>query len=151
MAKTILLLEDVEHVGRKGEIATVKSGYAFNYLIPKGFALIANKSTLRHQERLQKERQEKAIADKAHANEVAQTLNGQTIEIAVKIDAEGHLYGGVSQLNIIEHIRNTTGIELDKKMLPLKHPIKALGVFDLQLRLKEGITAGIHIKVVPAV
>jgi large subunit ribosomal protein L9 len=147
MAQRILLLEDVENVGRKGDIASVKSGYATNYLIPKGFALVANKSALRRQSRLQEERKKFAEVERVQALELANKLSGETIEIEVKVDHEGHLYGSVSVLDIVTLVQTKTGIELEKKMIQLKHPLKELGVFDIPLRLKEGVMSQIRVKV----
>lgn len=147
MAQRILLLEDVENVGRKGDIASVKPGYATNYLIPKGFALVANKAAMRRQSRLQEERKQRAEVERVQALELANRLTGETIDLEVKIDHEGHLYGSVSVLDIIDHIKTKTGIELEKKMVQLKHPIKELGVFDIPLRLKEGVMSQIRVKV----
>lgn len=145
----ILLLEDVDNVGRKGDLATVKPGYAFNYLLPQRLALVANRAALRRQATLQEERRIRAEHDRTEAQELAGRLEGVAVEIEVKVDHEGHLYGSVSVLDIMEHIKLKTGVQLDKKMIPLKHAIKEIGVFDLALRLKEDIVATIHVKVVP--
>lgn len=149
MAQKILLLEDVENVGRKGEVASVKPGYAFNFLIPQGFALVANRAALRRQVKLQEERRIRGEQERAEAMDLASKLEGETIEIEVKVDHEGHMYGSVSILDIIEHLKLKTGIVLEKKMIPLKQAIKEIGVFDLALRLKEGVSALIHVKVFP--
>ena len=149
MAQKILLLEDVEHVGRKGEIASVKPGFAYNFLIPKGHALVANRAALRHQARLLEERRVQAERDHAESLAMASKLDGETVETIAKIDHEGHMYGSVTVLDIIEMLKLKTGIELEKKMVPLKQPIKEIGVFDIALRLKEGASAVIHVKIVP--
>ena len=151
MAQKILLLEDVEHVGHKGEVAAVKPGYAFNYLIPQGFALVANRVALRRQTKLQEERRVRAEQERKDALELASRLEGETVEIEVKVDHEGHLYGSVSVLDIIEHVKLKTGIDLEKKMIPLKQPLKEVGVFDMAIRFKEGVTAQIHVKVYPKI
>ena len=148
MAQKILLLEDVEHVGRKGDVSGVKPGYAYNYLIPHGLALVANKAALRRQARLKEERLKQAEVEKVEALELSSKVNGESLEISVKVDAEGHLYGSVSALDIIQHFHTKTGIELDKKSLQLKHPFKDIGVFEIPLRFKEGVTASITLKIV---
>jgi large subunit ribosomal protein L9 len=149
MAQKILLLQDVEHVGRKGEIASVKPGFAYNFLIPQGFALVANRAALRHQAKLQEERRLQAEHDRSEALEIAGKLDGETVETTAKVDHEGHMYGSVTVLDIITLVKLKTGIELDRKHIPLKHPFKEVGVFDVSLRLKEGATALIHVKIVP--
>lgn len=149
MAQKILLLEDVENVGRKGEITSVKPGYAYNFLIPQGFALVANRAALRRQAKLQEERRIRAEVDRKEALELAAKLEGELLEIEVKVDQEGHMYGSVSALDIVERLKLKTGLELDKKMVQLKHPIKEVGVVDLTIRCKEDVTAQIHVKVYP--
>ena len=149
MAQKILLLEDVEHVGRKGEIASVKEGYAYNFLIPKKLALVANKAALRHQARLLEERRVQAETDQKESLEIAAKLDGVVVETVAKVDHEGHMYGSVSVLDIIELIKVKTGIELPKKAIPLKQPLKEIGDFEIILKLKENTTAMIHVKISP--
>jgi len=147
MSKKILLLEDVEHVGLKGEIATVKPGYAYNFLLPQGLAMLATRAALRRQAQLQEERRIQAEQEKKESLAMAERLEGEIIEVEVKVDHEGHMYGSVSALNIIELLRLKTGIELEKKMVQLKTPLKAIGTFDVNIRLKEGVLAKIQVNI----
>ncbi len=149
MATKILLIEDVDNLGRKGDLASVKPGYAFNYLIPQGLALIADKAAMRRQARLQEERRIKAEEERREAEELAARLNGEEVEIEVKVDHEGHMYGSVSALDITRLLKLKTGIELDKKAVQMKHALKEVGVYDVQLRLKEGVVAVINLKIMP--
>ena len=145
----VLLIEDVDHLGRKGDLATVKPGYSYNYLLPQGFALIADKAALRRQARLQEERRLKAEEEKREADEMAARLNGETVEVEVKIDHEGRMYGSVTVLDLINLLKLKTGIQLEKKMVQLKTAIKEIGVFEIPLRLKEGVEALIQLKILP--
>ena len=149
MMTKVLLIEDVEDLGRKGEIYQVRPGFAFNYLLPQKFAIIADKAALRKQTQLQEERRQKALQDKHEADVMAGQLQGETIETSVKVDHEGHMYGSVSILDILQLIKLKTGLDLDKKVVQLKHPIKELGVFSISLRLKEGVEAQITLKIMP--
>lgn len=147
MATQILLLEDVEHLGLKGEIVNVKSGFAYNFLIPKKFALVANANAIRRQARLQEERKAKALEDRKDAEALAERLKDAAFTIEVKVDHDGHMYGSVSSHDIVNLIKQQSGIELDKRSIPLKHPIKQTGIHELNLRLKEGVEALVHLKV----
>ena len=147
MATQILLLEDVDNLGHKGEIVNVKSGYAFNFLIPKKFALVANANAVRRQARLQEERKVKALHDRSASEEIAQRLKDAAFTVEVKVDHDGHMYGSVTAHDILNLIKMQSGIELDKRALPLKHPIKQTGVHEITLRLKEGVEAMINLKV----
>lgn len=149
MLTKVLLLEDVEDLGRKGEVYQVRAGYAYNYLIPQQFAMVADKASLKKQARLQEERRQKAEIDKNESEKMAAQLQGETLETSVKIDHEGHMYGSVSQLDILHLIKLKTGIDLEKRMVQLKQPIKEVGVFSIEIRLKEGITSSVTLKIVP--
>jgi large subunit ribosomal protein L9 len=149
MAKKILLLQDVSSLGRKGDVASAKEGYVYNFLLPRGLAVIATSETLRQQAKLQEERKKVADQDRKEAEELAARLNGETLAFTVKVDNEGHMYGSVSALDICSLVKMQTGIELEKHFVQLKHPIKETGVRPITLRLKEGVTCEIHVKVIP--
>jgi len=147
MSQKVLLLEDVEHVGRKGDIAVVKSGYAFNFLLPKRFAEIASRAALRKQAKLQEERQLQAEQERSEALKIAESLKDETVEIKMLVDHEGHMYGSVSATNIVEQLKLKTGIELGKRAVQLKQSIKAIGEFPVEIKLNEGVLAQIQVVV----
>jgi large subunit ribosomal protein L9 len=147
MRQQYLLLEDVDEVGRSGEVINAKPGFARNYLIPQQKAVPATAHTLRMQARLQEERAKQAAVDKGAAEELAAKLEGSTLKITVKVDPEGHLYGSVSQMDIV-HLFEKEGVKLERKNIALPHPIKELGVHNLTLKLKEGVVCNYTLQVV---
>lgn len=147
MATKLLLLEDVDALGRSGEIVNVKPGYARNYLLPQGIAIIADKKALRQQERLKEERQKRAIADKKEADDIATRLEGVALIKVVKVDQEGHMYGSVTAQDIVHLLQEQHQVEIEKKNIQLKHPIKTTGVHPIPLKLKEGVASSITLKV----
>lgn len=147
MAAKLLLVEDVEDLGRSGEIVSVKPGFARNFLLPRGFAVVADKGTVRMQARLQKEREERAAQDKAEALQSAEQLSGVTLSTIVKVDHEGHMYGSVNTHDIVELLKSQANIDLEKRAIHLKHPIKEVGVHTIPVKLKEGVTASLTLKV----
>lgn len=147
MAAKLLLIEDVEDLGRSGDIVNVKPGYARNFLLPRGFAAVADKGTLRIQARLQKEREEKAAQDKAEALKSAEQLSDITLSTIVKVDHEGHMYGSVTAHDIVELLQSQANIILEKRSITLKHPIKDVGVHAINVKLKEGVTTTLTLKV----
>lgn len=149
MANKFLLIEDVEALGRSGDIVSVKPGYARNYLLPQGFAVIADKNALRMQAKLQEERLQKAAEDKKDSEALAARLEGLTISKVVKVDHDGHMYGSVTATDIAHLLKDEHGIEIEKRAVQLKHPVKEVGVFTVQLKLKEGISSSITLKVAP--
>lgn len=147
MATKLLLTEDVADLGHKGEIVSVKPGYARNFLLPQGYAIIANKTALRVQERLKEERRQKSLVDKKEAEELAARINGQTITAIVKVDPEGHMYGSVSVGDIVHLLQEQAHVELEKRYIQLKHAIKETGVHPISVHLKEGVDAQFNLKV----
>lgn len=147
MASKLLLLEDVDCLGRKGQVVSVKHGFARNFLVPQGLAVPADKHTLRSQERLQKEREKKADLDRKESEGVAGQIEGITLTKVVKVDHEGHMYGSVSNADIATLIYEYSKVELDKKTVQLAHPIKKTGVHAVTIKLKEGITTSLNLKV----
>ncbi|MDF2549875.1 MAG: putative ribosomal protein [Chlamydiales bacterium] len=147
MASELLLIEDVEELGLKGEIVKVKPGYARNFLIPQQKAVVADKRTLRMQERLKEERRKKAEDDRLEAEGVASKVNGKVYEVVVKVDPEGHMYGSVSVADICQLALEHDGVELCKKSVLLKAPIRQVGTHEVALKLKENVTATIHVQV----
>ena len=143
----VLLLEDVEDLGKSGEIVSVKAGFLRNYLFPKSMAVIADKHTLRMQEKLQKERALKAVEEKKESEELAKVLSTITLTTKVKVDPEGKMYGSVSALDI-SRLFQKEGIEIERRHVILPQPIKMVGVYDIHLKLKEGVPALVTLEVV---
>ncbi len=143
----VLLIEDVEDLGRSGEIVSVKSGYLRNFLLPNNLAVKADKHTLRMQEKLQKERAVKAVEERKDAEEMAKILDAMTISIKVKVDPDGQMYGSVSQLDIV-NLLEKEGIKISKKAVQLKKHIKEVGTIDVPLKLKEDVITKITLNVI---
>lgn len=147
MKNEILLIEDVEHLGRSGQIVSVKSGYARNYLLPQRKGVFTSKSALRMQAALQEKRNKQAVADKEEAMLLAAKIQGARFVINVKVDPAGHMYGSVSATDIAARLV-ADGFEVNRSFVPLPHPFKELGEHSLTLRLKEGVLATIIIAIV---
>ena len=147
MATQVLLLEDVNALGRSGEVVKVKPGYARNYLLPQKLAVVADQRTLHMQQRLKDEREKRALVDKQESQEISTRIEGITLTQVVKVDHEGHMYGSVTVADIAQLLKDTTHVEIDKKSIALKHAIKATGVHDVLIKLKEGVSATVHLKV----
>ncbi|MCB1134713.1 MAG: 50S ribosomal protein L9 [Chlamydiia bacterium] len=145
----LLLIEDVEGLGRSGDVVTAKPGFVRNYLLPKGKAKIADANTLRMQARLQEERRKRAAEDRKASEAIRELLDGKTYVTEVKVDHDGHMYGSVSTLDIVRIVHEHDNVELEKRFVQLPHGIKTTGVHRIDLRLKEDVVAHIIVKVVP--
>lgn len=148
MKYQVLLLEDIINQGRKGDVVNVAPGFARNFLLPKGKALLATLSTLKMRDRLQKEREEQAAHDKAEAERLAAKISGTTFETTVKVDPEGHMYGSISTADVAQ-ILEGYGHKIEKKHVILSHPIKQIGSHQVNLRLNEGVETSIGLELKP--
>jgi large subunit ribosomal protein L9 len=149
MGLQLLLIEDVDGLGQSGDVVKApRPGYVRNYLLPQGLAVIADKRTLRMQEKLKEERKKRAAIDLKESTDIAEKIGGTTLTITVKVDNEGHMYGSVSTLDIVHLLEKEHHAHLERKMVLLKHAIKETGIHEVDLRLKEGVTCSITLKVV---
>ncbi len=148
MKNLLLLLEDLEPIGRKGEVVSVKPGFARNYLLPQKKAVISNRTTLKLQEKLKEEREKQALVDKAAAEEQAQKIAVMVITTHVKVDPEGKMYGSVNSTEVARLLKEN-GLELDRRNVILPQPIKSIGKHTITLRLKEGVAGAVTLEVLP--
>lgn len=149
MAKQqLLLLKDVDGLGRAGDLVhNVRPGYSRNYLLPQQLAVVADKKALKMQEQLKEQRRQQALVDKTEADALAVKLQGLVLSKAVKVDHEGHMYGSVAIADILRLLQDAYQVELEKKNVQLKHPIKETGVYEIHLKLKEDVSASFTLKV----
>ena len=143
----LLLLEDVVNLGKKGELATAKPGFVRNYLLPQKKAVIADKRTIRMQEQLKKEREVQASEDKKDAETLAARLKEKTLTIKAKNDSQGHLYGSVAAVDIVKVMSEQEGAVIERKNVILPKPIKMVGVHEINLILKENVSATFKLKI----
>lgn len=142
----VILLQDVKGQGRKGEVIEVNEGYARNFLIKKGLAEAATASKLNDIS------QKKAAADYHRAEEVkamrelAKEINGKTFTVKIKAGQGGKVFGSVTGANVADALQQS-GYNIDKKKVVLAQPIKNIGVYDIDLKLMEGISSKIKISV----
>jgi len=145
----LLLIQDVEGLGRSGDIVHARPGYVRNFLLPGKYAVIASKHALRMQARLQEERRKQAVLDKQEADAMAAALTGITVSTIVKVDHEGHMYGSVSAHDIADLIQASTKQHVEKKNVVLPQALKQLGTHEIRLKLKEGVVVTITLDIVP--
>ncbi len=148
MAIKLLLINEVEDLGLSGDIVAVKPGYARNFLLPQGLAVIADNNAIRRQEKLLQERKKKEALNRKESEVFAKSLEEITITTTVKVDPEGHMYGSVSVLDIIHLLKEQHDIEIPKRFVLLKHPIKSIGVTSIPLKLIGDVDASFNIKIV---
>ena len=148
MKNQLLLIEDVDDVGRSGDVVRVKPGFARNYLLPSKKAVVADRYTLRLQEKLKEERAKRAAVDKVEAEELAERIKPMTLSIEVKVDPDGHMYGSVAAMDIVR-LFEKEGVVLERRNVLLPQALKTLGEHKITLKLKEGVPASFMLNIVP--
>lgn len=148
MKQQLLLLEDVDGLGRSGDIVSARPGYVRNYLIPSKKAVIAGAGTLRLQEKLKEQRRLQAIEDRKEAEQIALALKDLVFDFQVRVDADNNMYGSVTVSDLISAAAEK-GIALSKKNFPHAHyVIKNLGKKSIPLKLKEEVIAHLVVDIV---
>lgn len=145
----VVLLKDVNKIGKKYEIKEVKAGYAKNYLIPQGLAKPVTKETLKWLE-IQKEiQQKKAEEDLKRVQELASNLDGLEITIPVKVGENEQLYESITAQKIVDKLKEM-GFEIKKTQIDLKEPIKELGEFPVKINLEHNLEVEIKVIITQA-
>jgi len=140
----VILLKDIENVGRKYEVKDVKDGYARNFLIPKNLVKLATKKNLKWLQ-LQKEMiEKKAEDDLKKAQQMASDLDGRGVAVAVKVGPEGQLFESVNSTKIAEKLK-LAGFNIKKSQIDLSEPIKKLGEFPVKINLDHNLEVEIII------
>lgn len=136
----VILTQDVEHLGQAGELVNVRPGYGRNYLLPKGLAVTA---TERNKKRLEHERlviAKRVAREQADASSLATRLNGMILQFERRVSDDGRMFGSVTARNISEQLE-VAGIDIDHRRINLDEPVKALGKYEVDVRLAAGVIA----------
>jgi len=140
MKQQLLLLQDVDSLGKKGELVTAKPGYVRNFLLPRGLAMVATKNAIRKQEQLRAERAKQAIIDRKESEALLVTIEATVLET--------RMYGSVSASDIA-HLFEEKGVAVEKKSVLVTKPIKETGAHEITIKLKEGISAICKLNIIP--
>ncbi len=143
----IILLDHIEKVGTKHEVVKVKDGYGRNYLIPRGLAIVANKTNMARLEGLKKQGAKKEAALVAALRETASKLDGKTVQISAKAGESGRLFGSVTAQNIAVALREY-GVEVDKRLVEMPEEVKELGSYNATVRFHPEVVVDVPFTVV---
>lgn len=147
MAMQVILTQDVDHLGKAGELVSVKPGYGRNYLVPRGLAVSAtvkNKNRLDHEKSLI---EKKVAKERGVATEVAAKINVMTLQFERQVGEDEKLFGSVTSRDIADQLKKAN-VEIDHRWIQLDQTIKALGKYEVPVRLAAGITATLKFWVV---
>ena len=143
----VILSEDVETLGKVGDLINVKPGYARNYLLPRSLALLATSKNLKEVEHRKRVIQDKVNKLTAESQELAGRLEALSITIPQKVGEEDKLFGSVTNQAIQQALKEE-GFEVDRKKIVLDDPIRRLGAFTVPVKLSQGVTANLRVTVV---
>ncbi|MDO9464179.1 MAG: 50S ribosomal protein L9 [bacterium] len=145
----VVLKQDIDKLGSTGDIVKVADGYGRNYLLPHGLALKATPGAEKVAEHIKKAKGRKIREEKAGFEEIAKKLSSLSLTIPVQVGEDEKMYGSVTSIDIANMLKQE-GIEIDKKNISLKDPIKKLGIFNIQIKLHPEVTAEVKTWVVKA-
>ncbi len=146
----VILLKDIKGTGKKGDIINASDGHARNYLLPKGLAVEANAGNInakQNQDRKVEEEKQRILDE---ARELKAKLEDIVISIEAKLGSNGKLFGTITNKEIHDVLKKQHNIDVDKKKITLKNPIKAIGTFDVNVKLHQKVTAELTVKVTEA-
>jgi large subunit ribosomal protein L9 len=145
----VVLRADVSRLGNKGDVLDVSDGYARNYLVPRGLALKASPGVEAQATAMRRSRDIRDAQERAAAEEVARALVSQVVRVAARAGGGGRLFGSVTTTDVVDAVREQTGIELDRRKLHLDEPIREVGSFRVTARLHADVEFPITVEVGP--
>ena len=143
----IILTETLDNLGDAGSVVEVKDGYARNYLIPRSLALVASKGNMKVYEELKRQKEARDNRAQREAVALSKKLEKASCTIPVAVGKEDQIFGSVTAQHISEHLVEQ-GFEIDRRLIELEEPIRALGVYDVSIRLHADVTATVKVWVV---
>ena len=144
----VILLQDVDKLGYKHDLVNVKNGYGRNYLIPKGYAVIANTTNRKKLDVIKAKEAEKEAAKINEYKELAAQLEGKVFKIGAKAGKEGKIFGSVTNLQLMNAIKEEMSIEIERRKIELRDDIKTLGSYKADVKLHPEVTAEVGIEVI---
>jgi large subunit ribosomal protein L9 len=142
----IVLRQDVESLGTKGDLLEVADGYARNYLVPRGLAIQATRGAVKQAESMRRGRSARATREREAAQGLSDRLTALQLRVPVRAGEGGRLFGSVTNADLADAVA-AQGIELERRTIELDEPIKELGTVEVPVRLHADVTAVLHVEV----
>ncbi len=143
----VILLQDVKGKGKKGQMLEVSDGYARNYMLPRKMAIEATADAVNTKNMNDKAAAEKAAKERAEALEISRQLREMTLTVKAKGGGAGRLFGSVTNQEIADALKTSTGIALDKRKIVISDPIKNVGTYTVTCKLGYEISAPLTVKI----
>lgn len=144
----VILMQDIKSVGKKGQILDASDGYARNFLLPKKLAVVADASNLNALKTKQEANKYKRDMTMASAKELAEKMNKFELTFKIKAGENGKTFGSVTAKDIASELNKKYFVEVDKKKVGLEDAIKTVGVYNIEIKLFEGINGVLKVNVI---
>ncbi len=144
----IILLQDIENLGGKHELVTVKSGYGRNYLIPQGMAIIANKTNMAKLNHLRKQDELRESKKVGEYQEMANKIQTEVLKIGAKAGTSGKIFGSVTNIQIAQSIKDALGLEVDRKKITIQEEVKNLGTYQANINFHPEVSCVVNFEVI---
>ena len=144
----VILLENIKGVGKKDDIINANDGYARNFLFPKNKAVEANATNLAKLKAKQNSENHKKEVEKSKAEKLKANLENISLRIEVKAGENGKIFGGVTAKEVSDELKKQKNIDIDKKKILLKETIKTVGIFNVDVKLYEGVIGKIKVNII---
>lgn len=144
----VILLKDIDNLGAKYDVVSVKPGYGRNYLIPQGFAKIANDSNKKHVEEVKKQQSAKIAKLIEDYKQLAEKLKASKIQVGAKSGTTGKLFGSVTNIQVSEALKKQFDLSVDRKKIHIQGEVKELGSYKATVNLYKDVVAEIEFEVV---
>lgn len=144
----VILSKDVDKLGSKGEVVSVADGYARNYLVPKGMAMLASKGALRQAEQMRRAREETEKKRKEEAAAKVASLASTPVYISARAGEGGRLFGSVTNGDVARAVLDQLEEDIDRRNVLLEEPIRSLGTFSVEVKLHEEVNALVTVEVI---
>ena len=144
----VILLKDIDNLGFKHDVVSVKNGYGRNYLIPQKMAVIANARNMALLDEIKANQAAKREAKLEEYRDLARSLEGKTLTIGAKAGTSGKIFGSVTTIQIVAALKDQLGLEVERRDIDLPEEVKNLGSYTATLKLHPDVTPVIHFEVV---
>jgi large subunit ribosomal protein L9 len=146
----VVLRTDIDKVGKRGDIVEVADGYGRNYLLPKGYALMATNGVTAQATAMRRARDLRDAKDRESAQLVARTLVPMVIRIPARSGSGGRLFGSITSTDVVDAVSQQAKVTLDRRRLHLDEPIKSLGIHEVPVKLHADVEFRVTVEVVPS-
>ena len=144
----VILKSDIKGVGKKDQVINASDGYARNYLFPKNLAVPADKENMTVLNSKQKANEYKKLVELEEAKKLADKISKLNLKVSIKAGENGKIFGSVTSKEISSNLKSKHQIEVDKKKIDLKEPIKTLGSFHVPIKLYENVIAKLRVDII---